>query len=166
MAYRFDGSAPEKDPDVSDVGSGAIFIITVLLLFAVAVTLFWGSGFVISAVASNPMFNILTSKSELPTSIAKPNVQLSLAEPTPTVEPTPVPEPTPVFVTIANTGGDGVFLRRTPRSADRLVAWMDGTVLEIVGEDREAEGMVWRNVKDSKGNIGWVPAKYVTENAP
>lgn len=162
MASNSTSQVPDQDTDAGDIGSSAIFITTVLLLFAVALALFFGTRFVISGVTSNPMFNFINAKAELPASIPKPSTKIDLTSLTPTPQPSPTPVPPPVFVRIANTGGDGVFLRRTPRSSDKLVAWMDGTVLQIVGEDREAEGTVWRHVKDPKGNIGWVPSQYLT----
>ena len=38
--------------------------------------------------------------------------------------------------------------------------------MEVIGADREAEGIVWRNVRDPKGNTGWVPAEYLVEACP
>ena len=68
-----------------------------------------------------------------------------------------------VFV-VGNTGGDGVYLRRTPRSSDRDRAYPDGTRLEQIGEDVRAEGTTWRNVRAPDGRTGWVPAQYTLES--
>ncbi len=64
-------------------------------------------------------------------------------------------------LTVAHTGGDGVYLRRTPNLSDRLKAWPDGTKMVRVGEDRAAEGVAWKNVRDPDGRVGWVPAQYL-----
>lgn len=64
-----------------------------------------------------------------------------------------------VFV-VGNTGGDGVYLRKSPRKADRDRAYADGTRLEQIGPDQTAEGMVWHNVRAPDGRTGWVPAQY------
>lgn len=64
-------------------------------------------------------------------------------------------------VIVGNTGGDGVYLRRSPAVADKVRAWPDGTVLLVVGPDRQAEGRVWKNVRDPSGTVGWVPAQYL-----
>ncbi len=84
---------------------------------------------------------------------------------TPRVTPPPeqltLPTITATTLVVGNTGGDGVWLRRSPAMADRLRAWPDGTAMVVVGEDREAEGRVWKNVKDPAGNVGWIPAEYL-----
>ena len=68
-----------------------------------------------------------------------------------------------VFV-VGNTGGQGVYLRRTPRLDDRDRAYPDGTRLEQIGEDTTAEGMTWRHVRAPDGRTGWVPAQYTLES--
>lgn len=84
-------------------------------------------------------------------------VQASPPSSTPTSTATPT---APVFVVVANTGGDGVYLRRTPAMGDRIIAWPEGTVLEVVGPDTVSEGRTWKHVKDPKGNVGYVPLQY------
>jgi hypothetical protein len=69
-----------------------------------------------------------------------------------------------VFV-VANTGGEGVYLRRTPNLDDRDNAYPDGTRLTVIGGDVTAGGLVWRHVRAPDGKLGWVPAKY-TNSAP
>lgn len=64
-------------------------------------------------------------------------------------------------VRVANTGGEGVYVRRTPRLADRIKAWPDDTVLSIVGPDVEGEGRQWKHVLDPDGSVGYVPSQYV-----
>jgi SH3-like domain-containing protein len=65
------------------------------------------------------------------------------------------------WVAVANTDGDGVFLRRTPRLDDRLAAWPDDTRLRVIGPDGEGDGRRWKRVRDPKGQEGWVPLEYV-----
>jgi hypothetical protein len=74
------------------------------------------------------------------------------------------PDTTPAVgaqIRIGHTGGVGAFVRRTPRLADRLVAWPDATVLEALGETAEGDGLLWIKVRDPGGNLGWIPAAYV-----
>lgn len=77
--------------------------------------------------------------------------------------PTPTALAEPRTVVVGNTGGIGVYIRRTPRMEDKLVAWPDGTVLEVVGDDAHAEGRLWKKVRDPRGNVGWVPAEFTVE---
>jgi hypothetical protein len=84
----------------------------------------------------------------------------------PTDLATPSAPSTGAALRIANTGGDGVFLRRTPRMLDRLVAWPDATRVESLGETAEGDGLPWVKVRDPSGNVGWVPMQYVVAAAP
>src|SRR5688572_14743540 len=61
---------------------------------------------------------------------------------------------------VANTDGDGVYLRRTPSMNDRDTAYPDDTELVAIGPDVTAEGEVWHHVRTPDGKEGYVPAKY------
>src|ERR1700694_3519301 len=63
-------------------------------------------------------------------------------------------------VTVGNTEGQGVYLRRTPHDQDKLKAWPDGTVLVVVAQDVESEGQTWKHVRDPDGTVGYVPAEF------
>jgi hypothetical protein len=63
-------------------------------------------------------------------------------------------------VRVANTGGRGVNLQRTPRPGDRVRAWIDGTQLEVLEEGPGSGDDLWLKVRDPAGNIGYVPARY------
>ncbi|MBI3967620.1 MAG: hypothetical protein HY329_18440 [Chloroflexi bacterium] len=75
----------------------------------------------------------------------------------PPAEPAPAADGQQLIV--ANTNGDGVFLRRSPNPNDRLRAWPEKTRLELLGE-QHVNGQHWLNVQDPAGNVGWVPAQY------
>lgn len=96
----------------------------------------------------------------------------SPAPPPPTPESTaPSPTPTPPFyrgwVVVANTGGLGVYVRAEPAAdAARVRAWPERTRLEALGEEAEADGRRWVRVRDPAGNVGWVPAEYVSQVGP
>ncbi len=82
----------------------------------------------------------------------------------PTVAPTaivtaPVAPPERTFI-VANTGDDGVFLRRSPKIGDRLGAWADTTALEEIGPEQTLDGTTWRHVRAPDGTEGYVPAQY------
>ncbi|MCL6647206.1 MAG: hypothetical protein K6U89_02585 [Chloroflexi bacterium] len=80
----------------------------------------------------------------------------------------PVMEAPPVFerFRVANTGGIGVYIRRTPVLSDHIRAWAEGTVMEQVGPDAIGEGVRFLNVRDPDGNVGWVPAAYLVPLPP
>ena len=64
---------------------------------------------------------------------------------------------------VANTGGDGVYLRRTPRLADRDTAYPEGTRLTAIGPDVNGDGQRWHHVRTPDGKTGYVPAQYTSE---
>lgn len=64
-----------------------------------------------------------------------------------------------VFV-VGNTGGEGVYLRRTPHLDDRDTAYPDGARLTQIGPDVTSDGQDWRHVRAPDGRAGWVPAQY------
>ena len=81
--------------------------------------------------------------------------------PTPAVQPTAVPVRR-AFV-VANTGGDGVFLRRSAGNGERIAAWAEQTPLEEVGPEVTIGGIVWRHVRTPDGTVGFVPAQYTVQ---
>ncbi len=82
------------------------------------------------------------------------------AEATPV--PTPATAPTADVVYVGNTGGVGVYLRSSPRAADRLKAYPDNTRLVVIGPDVGAEGRTWRHVRAPDGVEGYVPTQYTS----
>ncbi len=97
-----------------------------------------------------------------------PSIQ---APPEPTVVPTPIPQPavqpTPVAerLRVAGTNGSGVNLRgRAGERGQRIKTVPEGTVLELVGADEQADGMTWRNVREPGGATGWVAAKFIARS--
>ena len=62
---------------------------------------------------------------------------------------------------VANTGGDGVYLRKTIEGGERLSAWPDGTELVRIGRSVTAEGRIWEYVRAPDGNEGYVPQVYL-----
>lgn len=84
--------------------------------------------------------------------------------PSPTATKTPVPD-TPQIMLVANTGGLGVYLRRTPNLDDRVRAWQEGTKMEVIGQPVESAGRRWYRVRAPDGVEGYIPAEYLV-NAP
>lgn len=91
----------------------------------------------------------------------------SVGGPAPAPSPSPSPSPAvPVWrVRVANTEGQGANFRREPSAtAPRIALVRDGTQLELIGPDRQADGRTWRNVRDDAGNAGWVLADFLVED--
>jgi hypothetical protein len=65
------------------------------------------------------------------------------------------------WLVIANTDGEGVFLRRTPSMEDRIEVYEEGTRVQAVGPEVESEGRRWRLVRIDDGAVGWIPSQYL-----
>ncbi|MCC6176967.1 MAG: SH3 domain-containing protein [Chloroflexi bacterium] len=89
----------------------------------------------------------------------------SIAEIFATSTPTIPATPTQVRrdrLQVANTDGQGANLRREPSSdGEKLTTLPDGTAVDVIGPNREAEGLTWRNVQESGGQSGWIAASYL-----
>jgi hypothetical protein len=106
-------------------------------------------------------------------SAAAPNASPVGATLPATATPLPIPTVLPVqaapqhrVFAVANTGGDGVFLRRTPQYGDKMVAWPEHTALEEIGPERTVNGVIWRQVRAPDESEGYVPAQYTVEVPP
>ncbi len=95
-----------------------------------------------------------------------------IADPSPTLSPAPTkaaPESSPTAETlgqtyyVANTDGDGVYIRRTRDIEDKIKAWPDGTAMIEISPSVELDNRLWRHVRDPDGNEGYVPAQYLVE---
>jgi len=86
--------------------------------------------------------------------------------PTATAAPEPTAEPVE-YVRVANTGGQGIILRREPSpTAPRVAARAENTVLRVVGPDTTVGGRVWRQLEDAQGNRGWTPGEFLVPAPP
>ncbi|MFN8635703.1 MAG: SH3 domain-containing protein [Chloroflexota bacterium] len=102
--------------------------------------------------------------------IAQAPVEAPVVVPTP-IPPPPMttPEPTPAAerVKVSFTNGLGVNLRaKAGERAARIKTMPEGSVLEVVGTDEAADGLVWRQVRDTAGTTGWVASKFVARLQP
>lgn len=96
-----------------------------------------------------------------------PTAVTSLA-PAPISSPasSPTGAPPPSILRVANTGGQGVYIRPAPDAPERIRAWPEGSIMVVVGQERAAGGLIWTNVKDPDGNVGWVASDFLVEAAP
>jgi hypothetical protein len=100
-----------------------------------------------------------------------PTEQLMAASPTPTriaavaAVDSPAPVATLRHAFVAHTDGEGVYVRRTTESNDKLKAWPEGTRFEVIGDQLAVSGVTWLPVRTPDGVRGFVPAQY-TSSAP
>jgi hypothetical protein len=98
----------------------------------------------------------------------------ALASPGPGASPSPgagtiiapVSSPSPAAGTrmkIANTDGQGANMRRTPSTTAPVVRTLtEGTVVEVIGAEMNAEGRSWRNVRhEQTGDTGWIASELL-----
>jgi len=116
-------------------------------------------GLVLGATLAGALTACSTASNDQP-ALANRSAQVTVLTPTRTNR-----------LTAGNTDGDGVWLRASPGYAgDKIKAWPEGTVFEVAGPDREVEGVLWKNVRDPEGRVGWVFAAYLlgsdTTSAP
>ena len=148
-----------------DYGVLIVFVIVLAILFYVSNGLLPLVGNLRIPVIGSPQ---RAQRVELIETLAEPTpppaptptiVAASSPQPWPTS--TPVPTPTPVVRKVGNTGGLGVYLRRTPNINDRMRAWLDNSEMILLGEETDAGGFHWIKVRDPAGNEGWVPEQYL-----
>ena len=89
---------------------------------------------------------------------AVPGVEVSPAA----IQASPSPAAGP-RLRVVNTENQGVRFRQRPSTQGQVLRSLpEGTVLEVVGPDSEADGITWRNVREPGGAVGWVAAEFVT----
>lgn len=174
---------PDRRGAFEDMGTAVVFLVSLVLLLAVGAVLF--SGLALSAPspgdisqlgqsafgARRPAFSLSLTPEAVDASSDAGAGELhrveavARLEPTATATASPLPTPTATPVqarlVVGNTGGVGVYLRRTPNMNDRVVAWPDRTAMTVIGEDVDANGVHWKHVRDPRGNEGYIPAQYL-----
>jgi poly-gamma-glutamate capsule biosynthesis protein CapA/YwtB (metallophosphatase superfamily) len=109
---------------------------------------------------ARPMSAVHVATGATPTSARTAVASLTATGVVGTATPTAMTEGT--VLVVANTGGVGVYVRRTPSWADKIEAWPDGTRMTVVGLDGAGEGTVWKRVAAPDGVVGWVPVQYLS----
>ena len=105
----------------------------------------------------------------LPPTLAPGGSPVPGASPSPaagtTIAPPPSPSPAPapsVRLKVVNTEGQGANMRQRPSTTAPVLRTLpEGTVVEAIGGEQQAEGRAWRNVRDPGGATGWVAAEFV-----
>jgi len=76
--------------------------------------------------------------------------------PTPTTTSTPPPTATPALARLSNTSGRSLDLLQTP-GGPSIGTLKPGQSLTVLYGEQIFQGLVWLEVRDSAGRIGWVP---------
>jgi hypothetical protein len=131
-----------------------------------------------SATAKPALPPGLSAAPSPPAVSASPGLQPSgsagtIINPAATAEPKPAASPAATAqdpdndgdmkkVTVKDTGGTGANLRDKPGQTGTVIKTIpEGTVLEVIGEDRQMDGKTWKNVKDDAGTVGWMAAELL-----
>jgi hypothetical protein len=61
---------------------------------------------------------------------------------------------------VSGTAGTGLWLRGAP-GGQRLAIYREGSRLQQLAADQEAQGLTWRNVRTQDGVEGWMAARYL-----
>lgn len=87
------------------------------------------------------------------------------AAPTSAIPAALAQQPAPAKLVVSNVGTDGLSLRQTPGTGQRLKVWSEGTEMADLGETAEVSGMTWRKVRDPDGTVGWTADEYLADPA-
>lgn len=94
-----------------------------------------------------------------------PTAALIVTPTAPAAPPTPVAAASLAVggkVTVKGTGGSGLNMRSGAGSAQpRVKTLAEGSVLEVIGGPKEANGFTWWQVRDAAGTSGWVASQFL-----
>jgi uncharacterized hydrophobic protein (TIGR00271 family) len=79
--------------------------------------------------------------------------------PTPTLVP-PTVTPTPALAKVGNTLGRAIYMHQTP-GGPTISRVKDGQYLTVLYGYEVTQGLVWLEVQDQDGRVGWVPQIYL-----
>jgi uncharacterized hydrophobic protein (TIGR00271 family) len=94
-----------------------------------------------------------------PTATPTPSPSPTLTD-TPTSTPTPTYTPTPALAQVRNTLLPGLRLRQSP-GGPVIASLREGEQLKILYRQQVIDGLVWVEVQDMDGRVGWIPAFYL-----
>jgi hypothetical protein len=100
-----------------------------------------------------------------PTPAPFPESQVTVlpsATPIPTDPPAPTDTPEPELQTAVVSSGVGVYLRDNPGVSALDLQWLlEGTPLEVLPEQADADGYTWVLVRTTDGVEGWVATDFI-----
>jgi uncharacterized hydrophobic protein (TIGR00271 family) len=81
---------------------------------------------------------------------------------TPTSTATPTQTATPALAKAINTGMPGLRLRQSPTGPEIAILRRNQTLTVLYGYEI-VDGLVWIEVEDEEGRVGWIPQIYLLE---
>ncbi|HSO26443.1 MAG TPA: SH3 domain-containing protein, partial [Anaerolineales bacterium] len=115
-----------------------------------------------SATPTRTLTPTLTQTPVPPTATLTPTLTPT-ASATPTI--TPSPTPTPVLVVVLAPAGEGAFVRAEP-GGEILSVLSNNTVIQILPERVELDGIFWAQVVTAKGIRGWMVENLLVTPTP
>ncbi|MFN8632850.1 MAG: SH3 domain-containing protein [Chloroflexota bacterium] len=145
------------------VGVLVLIVVVGYALFSIGMSFFASGRPDPGALATAPAGPVVTPPALLPSPGPGPGASPSPGTGTvisPSASPSPAASGTRLKV--ANTDGQGANMRRTPSTTAPIVKTLnEGTVVEAIGSEQQAEGRSWRNVRDQAGATGWVASELL-----
>lgn len=111
-----------------------------------------------ATVPATPSLTASPSPSFTPTNTLVPS-----RTPTETI----TPAPTPVWAYIHSAEGGGAVIRETPSFKSKWVkSILNGTLVEVISDGVDAEGVQWVQIHTSTGDQGWIVRALLTTATP
>lgn len=137
---------------------GVVTLLGVILLIGLS-----GAGAVVGGQVALPTqtptvtFTVTPTATRTPTPVPPTLTSTATTTFTATVPPTetPTPSPTPVFARIQTADGLGAVLRSEPGGVI-LRSYFDGTLMQVLPEPVELNGVIWVRVIAPDGAEGWM----------
>jgi hypothetical protein len=122
-------------------------------------------GCIVGCLAIFALFIVLGGIGTCWKACAGTNVSVPVPPTPPSKPESPTPPQSPKLKVVANTHGEGVFLRKSVAQPDRSRAVPEGTTLEVTGATDTQAGTDWAEVRVPDGTA-WVPSRFLADPTP
>ncbi len=154
-----------KPPSILGYSAAAAVVLFGLIISVGAV----GQGLAVRAQIAIPTYTLTpsltptitpTQTSTLTPTITPTPTLTPTETPTPTITPSPTPvpptpTPTPILAFVNVPGFEGANLRQEPQGTT-ITILPNGTIVTVLGETRETNGVIWQRVITVDGLEGWI----------